>query len=711
MDPEYDITLNSGEGERSDVQSPFLNSLGLGENAKTREADCRGRTGAEDEGVVLSSLPDNLGFSMAPSESPRGLSLSFSVTRGAERSAPTDITLPTDEDPDSSPDSTADANTDTVDHHESEVAATVAEDAGPDAELCLTCPECEGDLVLKKRHLGVEGICVWCHTAIVAAESGRDGSVRIFPILGKRATASESVATVGEKISDGTLDSGTPMLVSPVPVEDEGATNSVLNPVGESVSEFGTPGDSDGSAGVGFSSIEIEKSDGFVHQTEEESAQTLIDCAEGRIADESFPSGPPDLDSLYDTGGFVPPTSRAHESSVGFDAASPAWGECPSLGLDAPIRLPSETGADAASCLPQPAVEGFSGPTPWGPPSRPPVVAPSAPKTLARTSPLSEDAPPSALPNGFAPAASDASPTEVPTWEDAFGHATLRETAPVPELEPDFSAGFGSPFGTGSAEPEKQPSPFGGFSAEASPVPMASDSMSTGFAGFLSSPPSTAAGPTRAEATPFGGGLFGGHEDPAPLSWNASKTSADEIPASLEPLSPEPGFASGFDSSFSQPTIDSVNPFGDMEIPTGVSPFSSRMQAPPSPSVLPDLPVSDSRPSLAAPPIPPSTPAQPMMGAAMATHPNVTSLPLGVKPKPKVRKGFVVLMVILLGFASGVALASFVLPVDRYVEVARAFMQSKFAPQPAAPRVPQSQTLPAIPPVATGASLSTDSQP
>jgi len=100
-----------------------------------------------------------------------------------------------------------------------------------------------------------------------------------------------------------------------------------------------------------------------------------------------------------------------------------------------------------------------------------------------------------------------------------------------------------------------------------------------------------------------------------------------------------------------------------------------------------------------------------MMGAAMATHPNVTSLPLGVKPKPKVRKGFVVLMVILLGFASGVALASFVLPVDRYVEVARAFMQSKFAPQPAAPRVPQSQTLPAIPPVATGASLSTDSQP
>jgi hypothetical protein len=48
-----------------------------------------------------------------------------------------------------------------------------------------------------------------------------------------------------------------------------------------------------------------------------------------------------------------------------------------------------------------------------------------------------------------------------------------------------------------------------------------------------------------------------------------------------------------------------------------------------------------------------------------------------------VRKGFVVLVVVLLGFASGAALASYILPVERYVEAARAFMEARFAPKPA----------------------------
>ena len=37
-------------------------------------------------------------------------------------------------------------------------------------------------------------------------------------------------------------------------------------------------------------------------------------------------------------------------------------------------------------------------------------------------------------------------------------------------------------------------------------------------------------------------------------------------------------------------------------------------------------------------------------------------------------------MVIIIGFACGGALASFVLPVDEYVQTARAFMEQKFNP-------------------------------
>jgi len=63
-----------------------------------------------------------------------------------------------------------------------------------------------------------------------------------------------------------------------------------------------------------------------------------------------------------------------------------------------------------------------------------------------------------------------------------------------------------------------------------------------------------------------------------------------------------------------------------------------------------------------------------------ASAPNVVSEPLGSKPKPKVRKGFIVLMVVIVGFAAGAALASFVLPIDEYVQAARSLMEAKFNP-------------------------------
>jgi hypothetical protein len=68
-------------------------------------------------------------------------------------------------------------------------------------------------------------------------------------------------------------------------------------------------------------------------------------------------------------------------------------------------------------------------------------------------------------------------------------------------------------------------------------------------------------------------------------------------------------------------------------------------------------------------------------------------------------------MVVILGFASGAALASFVLPVERYVEAARSFMEAKFAPKAAVPVMPQLNALPGGALATPETSRPTDLQP
>ncbi len=48
--------------------------------------------------------------------------------------------------------------------------------------LNLNCPSCDRGLTLQPEHLGIPGNCVWCDTAIIAAESGLDHTVNIFRI-------------------------------------------------------------------------------------------------------------------------------------------------------------------------------------------------------------------------------------------------------------------------------------------------------------------------------------------------------------------------------------------------------------------------------------------------------------------------------------------------------------------------------------------------
>lgn len=144
-----------------------------------------------------------------------------------------------------------------------------------------------------------------------------------------------------------------------------------------------------------------------------------------------------------------------------------------------------------------------------------------------------------------------------------------------------------------------------------------------------------------------------------------------------------------------------------MTSPTPAAPpAATAATAPPAATAAPEIP--------ATPVTPPPIPALPQVqeptfssiaNPIEASAPNVVSEPLGSKPKPKVRKGFIVLMVVIVGFAAGAALASFVLPIDEYVQTARTLMEEKFNPGSAI------QQLPALPVEAGDASVAPVTEP
>ncbi len=720
MEPDYDITLNSSDGESSDAtKSHFLNSLGLGERNEEAAALQGGRKTFEDEGVVLSSLPDDLGFSMVSPEPARGLSLSFSVTRGSDGGVSSGISLPSEEAPEPEPESAVSATSLLPGNGapENETAAPVSED--PEAILHLACPECEGALVLKRRHLGIEGACVWCHTPIVAAESGRDGSIRIFPILGVRVpteSVKEEVALPEATAATGTALSPAPSMEEPSSwTEPEPAVPPA--PADLSESKVSISGEDEPPVPSGFVSpatnFAKESVSDFAPEASPAPYETGSDPMEGGFV----ANDPPDLDSLYETGGFVAPLANARSA---LPETSPILAkEIPSSGFEAPATIPAGFGSFLQSAQPLPASEpsaGFSGPTPWGPPVRPTVTAASPPKSVTPAVPEPDDAPPSALPDGFIPSMTVPAPSQTPTWESAFGRPSA--TAAAPDSEPDstFATAFGSPFCTGSADSGKGASPFTDFSAEAPQASSAPEPAVDPKASFLASSTAFSTGSSAwSKSASSGRGLFDGLGHPGQLPWGtAPAVPADEAPSTLPPSSPEPGPAPEPETAFISDPVGFVNPFGEVPTPAGASPFPSLAQTTAPLQAAPAIFVA------ATPLLPQSTPTAPAFSAASplasneptaAPVPQVTSLPLGAKPKPKVRKGFIVLIVVILGFASGAALASFVLPVERYVEAARSFMEAKFAPKAAVPVMPQLNDLPAGPATAPDASLPTDIQP
>ena len=103
-----------------------------------------------------------------------------------------------------------------------------AEEAVADP-LTLSCPACHEELTLPREFLGIAGTCVWCDAPIVAAQSGRDDSVHVFVIRDEE-TAPEEITkdTAAEAVESNPVEVESEKIQSPPPVEAVEAVEAVV---------------------------------------------------------------------------------------------------------------------------------------------------------------------------------------------------------------------------------------------------------------------------------------------------------------------------------------------------------------------------------------------------------------------------------------------------------------------------------------------------
>lgn len=660
MNSDYDITLHSDETSASETaRDRFLGFIGLGEGEEDRNVETKavaltpnlddGRippiadsvgegldNDVLDEGVVLSSQPEDFDLLTSESGNPVDRPVSFSADSSSEQTRTGAVLM---EQADRLP-----ASAETV-----EPAVSPDETTGLEKTLSLECPECRGELALHRRHLGIEGVCVWCHTPIVAAESPRDSVVRVFPVLGR-------IAKPPAAASEPSVDPAPP-----------GIENGEPEAAAENVSpDFGFP--SEMTAPPAPTTDLSENPDNAFSTQPEEGIS------------------PFDLDALYATSGFGDPAPAAEAPLTNSPSAE--------LG---PMRGPASSAPSPPNDIPS-----FSAATPWGAPARPtddpPAPAPNAPtdsgpetsghESLLPSDDLSNDFATSFAANGFG---NPGAPSELGGFT-APGQSNPAIDSAAP-LTDDFAVGLqASGFALkNAAAPEPT---FAGVATEEKNYPtvpeedVSLDNTSEDKAEFGFFP-----------ELPKGGTPDTGWGISEPIG---AKFSDDApVPLASETAFPLGGVTSSFldDSLGASPTLFSCPAFLSSETPSSF--LSGSASTPPHaemPSMSPSPPDLTDDP--AAPVDSPQSPLLQTPGSAFSaiTHsvaavaPNVVFEPLGSKPKPKVRKGFIVLMAVILGFSAGAALASFVLPVGEYVEAARTMMEKKF--NPASP--PPPLILPAI---------------
>ncbi|MCG8602548.1 MAG: hypothetical protein MI807_20560, partial [Verrucomicrobiales bacterium] len=634
-----------------------------------------------------------------------------------------------------------------------------AEPAAINDSLHLHCPKCEGELVLRREHLGVEGACVWCGIQIVAAESGLDRQVRVFPVFqpsppkdapqspspevedenSKEAielsldTGKETPEKGGVALPETVIEKRADMPIEPVSDEPDIDQQPESNPVSEN--EFA----GQAASWSGMTSLpEPEDSPALDEGTPsfssfsdlaEEVELPAVDPDSSAIG--PFPASDPDPVNESESELGVPDSwSAGFPDQIPGETDGPSGSESPDMEFSAdeagfgnlsfgnvpheqqPVNFDSEMSPNSGEQEEEPAIEGFTGDAsandekgelPEGfssafssqqMPSEDGAMPLSDPSPGASPENTSFDAPPA--PMGFGEIiGSPDQPSgntfvESASLDDAPAPASFFTTGPSPAEDTTEERVLPEPSPLAVELPAEDvhidmPEPgsaAGGFS-----IP-----SSTGLESFSAFAPSTDEAPafpgasteSAAEAPPspvdsFPTQLNEGEESGSfPTSWGGEDTSTDsdatgaETPVAKETSLEEP------DSSL--PAAPALT-----EEDTGIE----------KSAFLPEAGGDSAGANLFGTAI--STDSQEdkneTVGGAdhFAPVSNVEKSPIGEIKAPapdggkgasgrKPRKGLIILLVILIGFVSGAAAASFFLPVEKYVLKAQAFMESKFNP-------------------------------
>lgn len=178
---EHKYSNNAPLSQLEDTKSRFLESLGLGEDS-FRELAQSGNIRQLEDQVVLSSQSGDMDL---PGASNKNISIrahSFGevkVMASAVGHVP--FIRPGAEVEKSFEDKATES--------EPEFKLTgsegdlMGEGSISDNLLHVYCPKCDGELVIRAKHVGIEGACVWCDAAVITSRSSSNGEVNIYPVF------------------------------------------------------------------------------------------------------------------------------------------------------------------------------------------------------------------------------------------------------------------------------------------------------------------------------------------------------------------------------------------------------------------------------------------------------------------------------------------------------------------------------------------------
>lgn len=444
------------------------------------------------------------------------------------------------------------------------------------APLHLFCPKCEGELILRREHLGVEGACVWCETKIVAAESGLDHEIRVFLVfqpdilLEKSGSEAPAPAKGADADSKEEKEVSDPLEPAPAledaPSSEEAAPDAGFEMQATGQPSFSTPGESasapepesceeeedsyraDDSAAGSFSEAAGKEPDPAPSPVE----SGFADYAAGFENPIPAPSGE-ETDPVTNGFGAVAeleppsptPAASVEENEAPSGFADPLAGfASPAPAAEEPVdpipsgfqdEMPSLTAGDKAAMLPlepSPNFESDAAPTSFS--------APATGQTSFST------------PKGF-------SPMETAPLEDSpSADASTVEAGEPAEVPSGFTGGFGAELSMDAMpEPAQESTPEAGLEPAPVPEPAPMDSL-TGWGAMPPAEmkaqdvpeafPPLAAG--SAEAVPSGFGAPLATEEPSIFSSSETPESSplpvagshggEAAPAALEDAAPLP---------------------------------------------------------------------------------------------------------------------------------------------------------------------------